>query len=79
MTQHGGISAVLFILRSAGRNPVSTTAARRSDPDDLHLIEDGLVGVLAFGTLYISNLDLVARLRNGSPVAPADHTTVGVE
>ncbi|MYT34085.1 MULTISPECIES: alkene reductase [unclassified Streptomyces] len=56
-------------------NPHETPDSWPSGPDDLHLIEDGLADILAFGTLYISNPDLVARLRNGSPVAPADHTT----
>ncbi|MFE3178941.1 hypothetical protein ACFXPA_41965 [Amycolatopsis sp. NPDC059090] len=33
----------------------------------MRLIEDGLADVLAFGTLFVSNPDLVERLPAGGP------------
>ncbi|MER6765609.1 MULTISPECIES: hypothetical protein [Amycolatopsis] len=38
----------------------------------LRLIEDGLADVLAFGTLFVSNPDLVERLPAGGPFTAAD-------
>ncbi|GGV42949.1 alkene reductase [Streptomyces spectabilis] len=56
-------------------NPHETPESWPAGPGDLHLIEDGLADILAFGTLYISNPDLVRRLRTGGAVAPADQAT----
>ncbi|WP_406636039.1 alkene reductase [Amycolatopsis sp. WGS_07] len=54
-------------------NPYQATYA---DPGaQLRLIEDGLADVLAFGTLFVSNPDLVERLRAGGPFTPADPRT----
>ncbi|MEN5264530.1 alkene reductase [Stenotrophomonas sp. TWI587] len=39
------------------------------------LIDAGLIDLAAFGTPFISNPDLVARLQNGWPLAPADRDT----
>jgi 2,4-dienoyl-CoA reductase-like NADH-dependent reductase (Old Yellow Enzyme family) len=39
------------------------------------LIGAGLIDLAAFGTPFISNPDLVARLQNGWPLAPADRDT----
>jgi 2,4-dienoyl-CoA reductase-like NADH-dependent reductase (Old Yellow Enzyme family) len=46
------------------------TRARAED-----LINDGIIDLAAFGTAYISNPDLVARLKNGWPLAEADRAT----
>jgi 2,4-dienoyl-CoA reductase-like NADH-dependent reductase (Old Yellow Enzyme family) len=39
------------------------------------LIAEGLIDLAGFGKMYISNPDLVARLRNDRPLAPPDTTT----
>jgi len=39
------------------------------------LIGDGVIDLAAFGQPFISNPDLVARLKNGSPLAVPDRTT----
>jgi len=39
------------------------------------LIEDGVIDLAAFGQPFISNPDLVARLRNGWPLAEPDRAT----
>jgi len=39
------------------------------------LIDAGLIDLAAFGTAFISNPDLVARLQHGWPLAPADRET----
>jgi 2,4-dienoyl-CoA reductase-like NADH-dependent reductase (Old Yellow Enzyme family) len=39
------------------------------------MIEARLIDLAAFGTHFISNPDLVARLQNGWPLAPADPNT----
>lgn len=56
-------------------NPHESHPYAPAGPADLHLIDDGLTDILAFGTLYISNPDLVERLRTGAAVAPADSAT----
>jgi len=38
-------------------------------------IADGLIDIAAFGEPFIANPDLVARLRHGWPLAPADRDT----
>ncbi|WP_332878412.1 alkene reductase [Massilia sp. S19_KUP03_FR1] len=40
-----------------------------------HLIADGVIDLAAFGQPFISNPDLVARLKNGWPLAAPDRTT----
>jgi 2,4-dienoyl-CoA reductase-like NADH-dependent reductase (Old Yellow Enzyme family) len=40
-----------------------------------HLITDGVIDLAAFGQPFISNPDLVARLRHGWPLAEPDRTT----
>jgi N-ethylmaleimide reductase len=40
-----------------------------------HLIGDGVIDLAAFGQPFISNPDLVARLKNGWPLAEPDRTT----
>ncbi|MET0190716.1 MAG: alkene reductase, partial [Pseudonocardia sediminis] len=44
-------------------------------PAALREVESGLADVVAFGTMFISNPDLVARLRSGAPLAAADKST----
>ncbi|GAA4535102.1 alkene reductase [Amycolatopsis samaneae] len=44
-------------------------------PGQLHLVADGLADVLSFGSLFISNPDLVHRFRVGAPLAQADEAT----
>lgn len=39
------------------------------------LLEEGTIDLAAFGRAFISNPDLVERLRNGWPLAPADRDT----
>lgn len=39
------------------------------------LVDDGVIDLPAFGEPFIANPDLVARMRNGWPVAPADRDT----
>lgn len=39
------------------------------------MIDDGLIDLAAFGEAFISNPDLVARLKNGWPLAVADRAT----
>lgn len=39
------------------------------------LIEEGLADILAFGTLFSANPDLVYRLRAGAPLDEADPRT----
>jgi 2,4-dienoyl-CoA reductase-like NADH-dependent reductase (Old Yellow Enzyme family) len=39
------------------------------------MIDGDLIDLAAFGTGFISNPDLVARLQNGWPLAPADPDT----
>ncbi|MEU6588451.1 alkene reductase [Streptomyces sp. NPDC046881] len=56
-------------------NPHETHADWPAGPRQLHLVEDGLADILSFGTLFVSNPDLVTRLRDGSPLAPADEGT----
>ena len=40
------------------------------------LVQDGLADMAAFGRPYISNPDLVERLKTGTPLAPVDWSTV---
>ncbi|WP_158887732.1 alkene reductase [Amycolatopsis anabasis] len=56
-------------------NPHETEDSWPAGVADLHLVPDGLADMLAFGTLYIANPDLVARLRAGGPFTPADPAT----
>ncbi|KZM75006.1 alkene reductase [Nocardia terpenica] len=56
-------------------NPHETGDSGPAGPDDLSLINDGSADILAFGTLFIANPDLVARLRAGGPFTPANPTT----
>ncbi|MNY25646.1 N-ethylmaleimide reductase [compost metagenome] len=39
------------------------------------MISEGLIDLAGFGHNFISNPDLVARLKNGWPLAPADRDT----
>ena len=56
-------------------NPHATHNDWPAGPAQLHLVEDGLADILAFGTLFVSNPDLVHRLRVGGPFTPADDGT----
>ncbi len=44
-------------------------------PRQLNVVEDGLADMIAFGTNFIANPDLVERLRTGAPLATADKST----
>ncbi|MFF7729308.1 alkene reductase [Streptomyces sp. NPDC008001] len=44
-------------------------------PDALGLVEDGTADVISYGTLFIANPDLPARLKAGGPFNAADRTT----
>ncbi|WP_243793059.1 alkene reductase [Saccharopolyspora gloriosae] len=52
------------------------TPGRRTGPEDLPLVEEGLADVLAFGTLFLANPDLPARLAAGGPFNTPDATTL---
>ncbi|MEU5269784.1 alkene reductase [Streptomyces hygroscopicus] len=56
-------------------NPHETHHDWPAGPGQLRLVDDGLADILSFGTLFISNPDLVHRLRLGAPLAEADKTT----
>lgn len=56
-------------------NPHATAEDFPAGPHQLRLLDDGLADIIAFGTLFISNPDLVERLRRGGPFTPADHAT----
>ncbi|WP_328603558.1 alkene reductase [Amycolatopsis sp. NBC_00345] len=56
-------------------NPHATHDDSPAGPGQLHLIADGLADILAFGTAYVANPDLVHRLRVGAPLASADPNT----
>jgi N-ethylmaleimide reductase len=44
-------------------------------PDQLRVVDEGLADMIAFGTHFIANPDLVQRLRTRTPLAPADPST----
>ncbi|MCF3106693.1 alkene reductase [Streptomyces roseoverticillatus] len=44
-------------------------------PDALALIEDGTADVISYGTLFLANPDLPARLKTGGPFNAADRAT----
>ncbi|MGX7758850.1 alkene reductase [Streptomyces angustmyceticus] len=56
-------------------NPHAAPEDWPAGPRQLHLVDDGLADILAFGTHFIANPDLVDRLRSGAALTPADHTT----
>ncbi|WP_433802823.1 alkene reductase [Actinomycetospora sp. CA-084318] len=56
-------------------NPHAAWTDFPTGPDALRVVDEGLADVVAFGTHFISNPDLVERLRVGAPLAPADDST----
>jgi N-ethylmaleimide reductase len=48
---------------------------RQTGPEDLRLIEDGVADMIGFGTLFIANPDLPARLAAGGPFNTPDRST----
>lgn len=50
------------------------THPRPTGLEDLPLLDDGIADLLAFGTLFISNPDLPARLSQGGPFATPDRS-----
>ncbi|NUS14228.1 MAG: alkene reductase [Streptomyces sp.] len=48
---------------------------RPSGPEELALVEDGTADMLAYGTLFLANPDLPARLRAGGPFNAAERAT----
>ena len=77
--QEDGASARFSSLLTRMRGQMSSTAlilaggftAERADA----LISDGVIDLAAFGTHFISNPDLVARMPHRVPLTPADRTT----
>jgi N-ethylmaleimide reductase len=51
------------------------TDARQTGPEDLRLIENGVTDMVGFGTLFIANPDLPARLAAGGPFNTPDRST----
>jgi N-ethylmaleimide reductase len=51
------------------------TVGRPTGPQELSVIEDGLADIIAFGTLFLANPDLPARLAAGGPFNAPDRAT----
>ncbi len=60
--------AGVFLLNPA-------TPGRSTGPDELRLIEDGSADLLSYGTLFLANPDLPARLAAGGPFNAPDSAT----
>ncbi|MEU4926306.1 alkene reductase [Streptomyces yokosukanensis] len=56
-------------------NPHESALDRPAGPADLRLVDEGLADVLSFGTLFMSNPDLVERLRTKAALNDTDATT----
>ncbi|WP_031514464.1 alkene reductase [Streptomyces sp. NRRL F-5123] len=50
-------------------------SGRHNGPQELALVEDGTADMVSYGTLFVANPDLPARLRNGGPYNTADRAT----
>ncbi|MFI0939114.1 alkene reductase [Streptomyces sp. NPDC021020] len=48
---------------------------RHNGPEQLDLVEDGTADMVSYGTLFVANPDLPARLRGGGPYNTADRAT----
>ncbi|MGA4842751.1 alkene reductase [Streptomyces sp. G45] len=57
----------VFILNPSTEGPTG--------PDALALVEDGTADIVAFGTLFLANPDLPARLKAGGPFNEPDRAT----
>ncbi|MDL5158859.1 alkene reductase [Actinomycetospora termitidis] len=56
-------------------NPHAAWADFPAGAEALRVVDDGLADVVALGTMFVSNPDLVERLRARAPLAPADDAT----
>lgn len=56
-------------------NPHENAREWPAGAHQLHVVEDGLADMIAFGTNFIANPDLVQRLRAGMALAVADEST----
>lgn len=56
-------------------NPHAAYEDFPAGPAQLSVVDDGLADIVAFGTAFIANPDLVERLRLGSPLTSADEST----
>jgi len=56
-------------------NPHETFDDWPAGPDAVHVVADGLADMVSYGSMFISNPDLVHRLRIGAPLTPDDHAT----
>ncbi|MUM17892.1 alkene reductase [Mycobacterium sp. CBMA271] len=56
-------------------NPHETSADWPAGPAAIKIVSDGLADMVSYGSMFISNPDLVHRLRVGAPLAPDDHST----
>lgn len=56
-------------------NPHETPQGWPVSPEQLSMVPDGLADIIAFGTYFVSNPDLVHRLQTGAPLTPADKST----
>ena len=70
-----GFSALLRSLKPYLPNTALILAGGMTRARAEQLIADGVIDLAAFGTPFISNPDLVARLQNGWELAPADRST----
>ncbi len=56
-------------------NPHAAYADFPAGPAQLSVVDDGLADIVAFGTAFIANPDLVERLRLGARLTTADEST----
>ena len=68
------VSQICHEFRKAGGGAVILSGGYDRDRAEAD-IESGAADLVAYGRPFISNPDLVARLKSGAPLAPADQTT----
>lgn len=71
----GGFMTLLHALKPHLPHTALILAGGMTKARAEKMLADGVIDLAAFGTNFISNPDLVARLRNDWPIAKADHST----
>lgn len=71
----GPIDAILPLLRKELTHTALVVAGNMTRELADRLLAEGTADIIAFGRPFISNPDLVERVRNGSPLAEADRAT----
>lgn len=71
----GGFTALLHALKPLLPQTALILAGGMTKARAEKMIADGVIDLAAFGTHFISNPDLVARLKNDWPLAPANRAT----